>query len=321
MKQFKLFLSIAGILGVGFQLFAQQGGNGPERFYNVESYKADITLTFNYKLIESGETSTRTVIATQKIQHFVTTASGQKTIGDMFQIEREDKGKGETHKGDLYGDRINLDKMAEAMKNSNVDPKVFDMLQNSKKEAQSFNLSFDKYKNWMIVGVGAGAEAKGLASSSYISEFSDKTNGTIHCGEGQGMGPFLRNTNYTGEGQMDPCKPGVDCGSSFVLQLNLDNNTYSFTIGTELPPGSQFIGESYSKECGYISNKPIERNASSFMGVNTKKGVIYKHPLPEIGMKLSGSKIITNESSLTANLSEDANWSVKIDWTISPADK
>ena len=317
MKQFKLFLSIAGILVVGFQLFAQQGGKDPERFYNVESYKADITLTFNYQLKQSGETISRSVSASQKFQHFFTTAPGARTIGDLFQIQRDDKGKEETHKGDLYGDRINLDKMAKAMENSNVDPKVLEMLNQSKKEGQSFNISLNKYKNWMV------GLPESLVSSSIYSEFSDESKGTLHCGEGQGEQPYVSKKNYDGTEHTDLSKPDLTNPNSFVLQLNLDNNSYSFLTSIKMPQGSQFRGNSYTSECGRTSNKPVINNADAFISIKGKKeGLIYKHPLPESGLVLSGTKIITDSFAIGGQLNEEnANWSVKIDWSISPTDR
>ena len=53
MKKFQIFLFIVGTIATSLQTFAQQGENSPERFYNVEMYKADITLTFEYRFSKS----------------------------------------------------------------------------------------------------------------------------------------------------------------------------------------------------------------------------------------------------------------------------
>ncbi|MCK5368682.1 MAG: hypothetical protein KAQ62_09020, partial [Cyclobacteriaceae bacterium] len=314
MKQFRFFVSIVCILTLSLQTFAQGGGNNPERFYNVESYKANITLTFKYQLSHSEPEFASSASAYQTFQHFFTTASGQITVGDMFQIERGDEGENETHEGDMFGG-IDMSSLAQALENSGVDPSVMDMVKESKKEAQPYHISADKYKNWMVTGAG------GLVTSSIYSKFSEESSGTLHCGEGGGSGHFRRESDYNGSEHIGPCKPGMSCPNSFILQLNLENNTYSFSTSVEMPRGSQFLGSSsHYSSCGSSSNEQISRVAHSFMSVKESAGVIYKHPLPESGLILSGSEIITDESTLAGGLSEDGKWSVKIDWTIYPSD-
>ncbi|MCK5209596.1 MAG: hypothetical protein KAQ79_16290 [Cyclobacteriaceae bacterium] len=314
MKQFRFFVSIVCILTLSLQTFAQGGENNPERFYNVESYKANITLTFKYQLSHSETGFASSASAYQTFQHFFTTASGQITVGDMFQIERGDEGENETHEGDMFGG-IDMSSLAQALENSGVDPSVMDMVKESKKEAQPYHLSADKYKNWMVTGAG------GLVTSSIYSKFSEESSGTLHCGEGGGSGHFRRESDYNGSEHIGPCKPGISCPNSFILQLNLENNTYSFSTSVEMPRGSQFLGSSsHYSSCGSSSNEQISRVAHSFMSVKESAGVIYKHPLPESGLILSGSEIITDETTLASGLSEEGNWSVRIDWTIYPSD-
>ncbi|MCK5371627.1 MAG: hypothetical protein KAQ62_23855, partial [Cyclobacteriaceae bacterium] len=286
----------------------------PERFYNVEAYKANITLTFRYQLTHSETEYKRSVFVSQTFQHFFTTVSGQITAGDMFQIGRGDEGENETHQGDIM-EGIDMGSVAEALENSGVDPSVLDMLKKTKKEMQPYHLSSDKYKMWMANSVSGG-----VVSSSIFTEFSEKSSGTLHCGEGQGLGQFRRESSYKGSEQTDPGKPDFFNPNAFILQLNLDNNTYSFFATTNMPRGSQFLGSSQSSECGRSSNEPIAKVAKSFLtDAKEKEGWIYKHPLPESGLILSGTTIITDQSLLAGGLSEDANWSINIDWTIYPS--
>ena len=309
MKQFKLFLSIAGILALCFQTFAQQGGNGPERFYNVESYKANITLTFSYQFVESEPGYHRSVSASQRFQHFITTAPGQMTGGDMFQLERGDKGDNEAQEGDIL-EGIDMGSVAKALKNSGVDPSVMDKLRKTKAETQSYHLGSGKYKMWGFNGVTGGE-----VSSSIYSKFSDEQSGTMSCGEGDGGGtPFKYDKNYTGSSH--------DGFGSLFLQLNLVNNSYSFTAA----PGvlGKFTGNDHHTQCGITKNEPISWDAFSFISISTaknKSGLIYKKQLPESGMVFSGSEVITDRFNLkAATFPKEGNWSVRIDWSIYPSD-
>ena len=96
----KQFLFILGILTLCIATNAQSDGNGPERFYNIESYKANITLTFQYQLNQSETEYSRSVNVSQTFQHFFKTGPGQIAVGDMFQIERGDKEEGKTENND-----------------------------------------------------------------------------------------------------------------------------------------------------------------------------------------------------------------------------
>ena len=133
MKQLRLIVSIVYTLALSLQTFAQGGGNNPERFYNVESYKANITLTFSYRLSQSEPDYSKLVVVSQRFQHFFTTVSGEITAGDMFQIARGDEGENETHEGDIF-EGIDMSSVAEAIENSGLDPSVMDMLKQTKEE-------------------------------------------------------------------------------------------------------------------------------------------------------------------------------------------
>ena len=332
MKQFKLFLCIIIILSLSLRIIAQSGGNGPERFYNVESYKADIKLTFNYRLALSVENSSRTVRASQSFHHDFITASGERTISDMFQMARGDKSKDETDKGGILGG-INMDSIAQALKNSGVDPSVLDMLEKTKKETQTYQLDFEKYKIWM-----ANLVAGGVVSTSIYTKFSQKSSGIIHCGEGQGDGRFFFRNNYTGSANTLPGKPDINNPNGFALQLNLNNNTYSFSADIKMPPGFQFLGTHNELTCGRRRDgtygRPLEEsiliNAESFINNRKEKeGLIYKRPLPESGVILTGSDNITDIFDIRGIVYEysdrsieegQGTWSVIISWTIYPAD-
>ena len=49
-----------------------------------------------------------------------------------------------------------------------------------------------------------------------------------------------------------------------------------------------------------------------------RKVLIYKNPLSENGMVISGSKIITDRFNLWGSLDKEGDWTVRIDWSIYP---
>jgi len=239
-------------------------------------------------------------------------------------MERGDKGENKEHEGDIF-EGINMDSIAQALKNSGIDPSVLEMVKKTKKETQTYNLGFDKYKIWM-----ANLVAGGVVSTSIYSKFSEATSGTTHCGEGQGYSRFSSENNYTGSANTGPGKPDINNPNGFALQLNLDNNTYSFSADIKMPPGFQFLGSGHGSECGRSLDESIKMNAESFIyNRKEKEGLIYKRPLPENGVILSGSDNITDIFDLDEiiylysdrSIEEgQGTWSVIISWTIYPAD-
>lgn len=312
----KQFLFILGILTLCIATNAQSDGNGPERFYNIESYKANITLTFQYQLNQSETEYSRSVNVSQTFQHFFKTAPGQISAGDMFQIERGDKVDGESQKKSMM-EGVDMNAVSQAMKNSGIEPSVMDQLKKTKRETGSYNMGFDKYKMWMTIPVSGGSVA-----SSIYSKFYDEENGSMHCGEGAGIGSFRSIRNYSGSAKIDAGQSDIINPNGFILLLNLANNSYSFSANVKMPQGFEFKGNTqYRSECGTSTDKPLTMSARSFINIRAEKeGLVYKSPLPEGGMVLSGSEIIT-DSFGTGLDKEGANWSVKIDWTISPADR
>lgn len=314
MKKLKYSLSILGMFAFCLEIVSQTMMNDPERYYNVESYKAEIALTFSYQFSESAPDYARAVSAAQKFQHFFKTAPGQITAGDMFQIERGDKVDGESQKKGIM-EGVDMEAVSQAMKNSGIDPSVMEQLKKTKSETGSYNMGLNKYKMWMITPV------EGLVSSNINSNYVEESSGTMHCGEGQGRGSFKTRKSYAGESQIELSKPGMNNPNGFVLMLNLVNNSYSFTADISWPEGHQFFGNNFTIECGVTTNTDLKINANSFASiVKPGEGLIYKHPLPDNGMVLSGSEIITDRFNLWSGLNKEGNWSVRIDWTISPAD-
>ena len=315
MKKYRVFLFVLGTYATSLQIFAQHGGNGPERFYNVESYKADITLTFEYRFSQSEADYSRSVVVSQTFQHFFTTTPGQITAADMFQVERGDEAKNESHEGDIM-EGVDMSAVSEAMENSGLDPSVMEMLKQTKGETQSNHVSFDKHKMWMANPVSGGK-----VSSSIVSEFLDEESGIMHCGEGQGSDQFTTRKKYQGNEKINTGSPDHINQNSFILQLNLDNNSYSFSASVEVPQGFKFTGNEHRTQCGTTADEALSLDAKSFITISAEKeGLIYKNLLPKDGMILSGSQIITDRFNLWTSLNKEGNWSVRIDWTISPAD-
>ena len=320
MRKTRFILFVVGILAASTLTTAQQGGNGPERFYNVDSYKANITLTFQYQLSQSEAEYSRSVSVSQTFQHYFTTAPGQITAADMFQIERgeaddSETGENKSQEGGML-EGVDMDAVSKALENSGVDPSVMDMLKQTKEETQSYNIAIDKYKMWMTDGVSGGD-----VSSSIYSKFSDEESGTIACGEGLGSGPFRYAKKYTGSVQVDSGKPDINNPNSFIILLNLSNNSYSFTADVDMPRDFKFTGNDHTTQCSESSDKPISINARSFLSIRSAgEGLIYKKPLPEGGMVLSGSEIITDRFNLWGSLDNTGQWSVRADWNIYPAD-
>ncbi len=315
----KQFLYVLGILTLCLRINAQSKANGLERFYNIDAYKANITLTFQYQLTRSEPEYSKSVNVSQTFQHFFTTAPGQITAGDMFQIERGDKEEGENGNNDSQDggilEGLDMDAVSQAMKNSGIDPSVMDELKKTKRETGSYNMGLGKYKMWMFNGVTGGE-----VSSSIYSKFSEEESGTIHCGEGQGFGSFNYDKSYSGSAHNDSGKSDNNNPNGFILQLNLANNSYSFTADVDMLRGFNFTGNDHTTQCSITENKPISINARSFLSISTEKdGLVYKHPLPEDGMELSGSKIITDRFNLWGSLDKEGSWSVRIDWSINPA--
>ena len=306
-------MCIVGIIATSMHTVAQQGSNGPERFYNFETYKADITLTFEYRFSQSEADYSRSIVVSQRFEHTFITTPGQITAADMFQVERGDEAKNESHEGDIM-DGVDMSAVSEAMKNSGLDPSVMDMLKQTKGETQSYHVSLDKYKMWMANPVSGGK-----VSTSIVSEFLDEQSGTMHCGEGQGSDRFTTRKKYQGNEKINTGSPDIINPNSFILQLNLDNNSYSFSASVGIPRGFKFTGDEHSSECGTSTDKPLSLDARSFVTISTEKdGLIYKNPLPEDGMILSGSKIITDRFNLWGSLDKEGSWSVRIDWSIYP---
>ena len=286
----------------------------PERFYEVNSYKAEIKITFTYEYTHTVAENRNSITASQSFEHVFETGPGQISAADMFQIERGDKVDGESQKKGMM-EGVDMEAVSQAMKNSGIDPSVMDQLKKTKSETGSYNMGFDKYKMWMIT------PAEGLVSSNINSNYVEESSGTMHCGEGQGKGSFKTRKSYAGESQIELSKPGMNNPNGFVLMLNLVNNSYSFTADISWPEGYQFLGNNFTIECGVTTNTDLKINANSFASiVKPGEGLIYKHPLPQDGMILSGSKEITDRFNLWQSLDkEGANWSIKIDWKIYPA--
>lgn len=313
MKKFKLFFLIVCIIAASTQIYAQQGGNSSERFYNVDSYKADVTLTFEYRFSESDAEYSRSVVVSQRFGHTFITTPGQTTAADMFQVERGDEAKNESHEGDIMHG-VDMSAVSEAMENSGLDPSVMDMLKQTKGETQSFHVSFDKYKMWMANPVSGGK-----VSTSIVSEFLDEASGIMHCGEGQGSGRFTTRKKYQGNEKINAGAPNNINQNSFIFQLNLDNNSYSFSASVKVPQGFKFEGNELRTECGTSTDEAISLNARNFISIRAEKeGLIYKNPLPKDGMILSGSKIITDRFNLWSSLEKEGDWTVRIEWSIYP---
>ena len=304
-----------GTIATSLQIFAHQGGNGPERFYNVETYKTDITLTFEYRFSQSEADYSRSIVVSQRFEHTFITTPGQITAVDMFQVERGDEAKNESHEGDIM-DGVDMSAVSEAMENSGLDPSVMEMLKQTKGETQANHVSFDKYKIWMANPVSGGK-----VSSSIVSEFLDEESGIMHCGEGQGSDRFTTRKKYQGNEKINTGSPDHINQNSFILQLNLDNNSYSFSASVEVPQGFKFSGNEHRTQCGTTTDEALSLDAKSFITISAEKeGLIYKNLLPNDGMILSGSQIITDRFNLWGSLEKEGNWSVRIDWTISPTD-
>lgn len=314
MKKSTYLLSAVMVLGLCLETLSMKAQTDQERFFNVEAYKAEITLTFNYQFIESESDYDHAIIISQKFQHTYITTPGEISIADMFQVERGDEGDNKAHKGDIM-EGVDMDAVAQAMKNSGVDPSVMDELKKTKRETQTYNMGFGKYKTWMTNAVSGG-----LVSSEIFTEYSEKESGSIHCGEGQGMGTFKSEKDYDYSENMGPSKPDMLNPNSFVFLINLDNNSYSFSSTIEFPRGSKFNGNMYYTSCGTSENKTLEYNTGSNLNMDVKKGWIYKQPLPDSGMILSGNTTFTNKSSLPGSVKseEGATWSVEIEWKIYP---
>jgi reprolysin-like metallo-peptidase family M12B len=316
MKTIKYIIPIIVIFSFCLETMAQQGENGPERFFNVKSYKAKITLTFSYRLSQSE--NSYSLAASQRFQHFFTTTPGQITGGDYFQLERKDKGDSKTHKGDLT-EGIDMDAVLSlAIKNAGMNPSEVAELKESLDESRGYHFSFDKYKIW-----GSGSPFGGKCTSSIYTSVSYMNSGLCTYGEGGGDGITRNEGKYSGSVQVEYENPDINNPNNFILQLNLDNNSYSFSADFEMPNGFKFTGESnYIDKCLGSSDKGIiSEDAKSLIGIiNEKEGLVYKSPLPNSGMVLSGSQIVTDLFFLDGMLNKEGNWSVKIDWTIYPAD-
>jgi hypothetical protein len=155
MKNIKYILPVIGVLVLNIQAFAQDG-KGPERFFNIKTYNADVTLTFKSQSSKSSDGgNTHTISVTQQFQHLFTTGQGQMAALDNFQVARGDKAKApnETQENNIYGG-VDMNAVEEAIKNSGgaikmnsgmVPSEVMEMVKNSKKDAQTNNISRSAY--------------------------------------------------------------------------------------------------------------------------------------------------------------------------------
>ena len=202
----------------------------------------------------------------------------------------------------------------ETIKHKGKEVNVMDQLKKTKRETGSSDMGFDKYKMWMTTPV------EGLTKTNVNTKYFQKS--SSRCGEEGGItGPFTSETRYTGDANIEEGKPNVINPNGFMLLLNLNNNSYSFTCDFVMPKGFFFNGDTHESGTCSQPDKLIKTTARTFMENNKKKeGLIYKNPLPDTGMVLSGSEIITDKFGIGLD-KEGANWSVKIDWTISLADR
>ncbi|WP_445386428.1 hypothetical protein ACT6NV_06420 [Robiginitalea sp. IMCC44478] len=316
MKKYNLILLAVGIFAACGYTFAQQKGNGPERFFDVNAYKAEIKITFTYDYTQTQAENRNTVTASQSFEHAFVTGPGQVTAADMFQVERGDAsevGLG-ANSGMMGG--MDMEAISEAMKNSGMDPSVMEELKEAKKETASYSMDFGKYKMWMVDPVS------GSAFTRVNTKFYEETTGVEGpCGEGLSGKPYKNFRQYGLEAQSEKGKPGVNNPNSLLLLVNLNNNSYSFSTSTDMLRSLTFEGTEHDEDCGKITDRKLSMAARSFISIRAKKeGLIYKNPLPQKGTTLSGSRDITDSFDLWPSLAkESAKWSVKIDWKIYPA--
>ncbi len=315
MKKYNLLLCAVGIFTVCGYTFAQQKGNTPERFFDVNAYRAEISFSFTYKYSQTEPEYTKVVTASQTFDHTFTTGPGQISAADMFQVERGDEA--EVASGDNSGmmGGMDMEAISEAMKNSGMDPSIMEELKKTKKETGSYSMDFGKYKMWMSDPVSGGS-----VSTRTASEYALDESGITHCGEGQGKGRFSTKIAYGGTANVQQGTPGRQNPNSLLLLINLTNNSYSFSTSVQVPEGFNFKGTDIRQDCGTSTEKHLTPDARSFMDVKSpKEGLIYKQDLPASGMTLSGSRDITDLLTLKSPLDKSGEWTVRINWKIYPA--
>ncbi|WP_188369062.1 hypothetical protein [Muriicola marianensis] len=312
----KQFVIVTNLFFICFISTAQSVSSLEQRFFEVNAYKAEIKITFTYDYTQTKAGNTNMVTATQSFEHAFLTGPGQVTAADMFQVERGDEadvGAGD-NSGVMGG--MDMEAISAAMKNSGMDPSIMEELKKAKKETASYNMDFGKYKMWMSDPVS------GTSFTRVNTKFYDETTGIEGpCGEGLSGGPYKNYRQYGLEAQSERGKPGVNNPNSLLLLVNLNNNSYSFSTSTDMLRGLTFEGTEHDEDCSKITDKKLSLAARSFISIRAKKeGLIYKKPLPQSGMTLTGSRDITDSFNLWPSLAkEGGNWTVTIDWKIYPA--
>jgi hypothetical protein len=300
--------------GLGFLTAIAQ--SSPERFFEVNAYKADIRITFTYEYNNTVAQNRNVVTASQSFEHSFTTGPGEISAADMFQVERGDKTEDTAGNNSGMMGGMDMEAVAEAMKNSGMDPSVMDELKKTKKATGSYSMDFGKYKMWMTNPVSGSVFTR--TNTKYYNETSGIEG---PCGEGLSGDSYKIFQRYGVEGQSEKGKPGVNNPNSFLLLVNMNNNSYSFSTSVDMLKNLTFEGIDHDEDCGKITDKKISMAARSFISIRAKKeGLIYKNPLPQSGRTLTGSRDITDSFDLWPSLAkENAKWSVAIDWKIYPA--
>jgi hypothetical protein len=90
-------------------------------------------------------------------------------------------------------------------------------------------------------------------------------------------------------------------GMKSLLSLAIYQNAPANPI--HFQPVSKYLAALNLQAMSIDQSKPLSLDARSFVTIGTEKeGLIYKNPLPNDGMILSGSKIITDRFNLRVSL-------------------